>query len=414
MRPFVLASLVLGLALAQEPRVVGVHTLPPTPIQALNPFLSPQEVEAALKRGWPTAQRPSLGSGLFYLGNGRFVGLTDRGPNGDCPGGKFFPLPRFAPALAFFRLGEGAVLLEKTLSLRNLGGKLLTGLPNRPSEDIPFADKDCRERLPLDPDGLDPEDVAVAPGGGFWLVEEYSPSLVYADPWGRVLMRYTPKGLRPQASYPVRDVLPSVLALRRNNRGLENLALSGDGKTAWAVLQSPIGPTSDPGFDRSLVARAVRLDVADPLRVRVTGMYLVPFSDPKAYPKPNRPRDMKFSAAAWLGDERILLLERAEGGARIFVVDFARATNLLGHPEGESPELDKAGVDYAAKGIALPERRLLLETWGLPEVDTDKLEGLALLEDGQTLALMDDNDFAITGKEGPNRLWLVRLPQRLR
>ncbi|BDG29787.1 esterase-like activity of phytase family protein [Thermus thermophilus] len=414
MRTLLLASLALGLALAQEPRLVGVYILPPTPIRALNPFLSPQEVEAALKVGWPTAERPSLGSGLFYLGNGRFLGVTDRGPNGDCPGGKFFPLPRFAPTLAFFRLEGDALRLERALPLRNLGGKPLTGLPNRPGEDIPFADKACQARLPLDPDGLDVEDVAVTPGGGFWLVEENSPSLVYADSRGRVLMRYTPKGVRLDTSYPTRDLLPALLALRRNNRGLENLALSGDGKTAWVLLQSPIGPTSDPAFDRSLVARAVRLDVSDPFRARVTGMYLVPFSDPQAYPKPNRPRDMKFSAALWLRGQEVLLLERAEGGARIFVVDFARATNLLDHPEGESLELDKAGVDYAAKGIALPERRLLLETWRLPEVDTDKLEGLALLEDGQTLALIDDNDFAITGKEGPNRVWLVRLGERLR
>lgn len=95
-------------------------------------------------------------------------------------------------------------------------------------------------------------------------------------------------------------------------------------------------------------------------------------------------------------------------------MDFARATNLLERPDGNSPELDKAGVNYAALNISLPQRRLLLETWKLREFDTDKLEGLALLEDGQTLAIIDDNDFAITGKEGPTRLWLVRLNQKLR
>ncbi|GAB5602347.1 esterase-like activity of phytase family protein [Thermus sp. FJN-A] len=414
MKTLWLLLLALGLALAQGGQVVGVYTLPPTPITALNPHLTAEEIAAALQAGWPTDRLPALGSGLAYLGNGRFVGLTDRGPNGDCPGGKSFPLPRFAPTLALFRLEGREIKLERALPLRNLGGKPITGLPNLPGEDVPFTDKGCQGRLPLDPDGLDPEDVAVGPDGAFWLVEENSPSLVHADPEGRILMRYTPQGVRLNASYPVRDILPPILRQRRNNRGLENLALSGDRKTAWILLQSPIGSTKDPAFDGSLVARAVRLDVSDPLRARVTGMYLVPFSDPKDYPKPNRPRDLKYSAATWLKEEKLLLLERAEGGARIFLVDFAKATNLLEHPEGSSPELDKAGVDYRAKGIALPERRLLLDTWRLPEIDTDKLEGLALLEDGQTLAIANDNDFAITGTEGPFRIWLVRLGEKLR
>jgi len=409
-----LSFLLLALAQGQGGQVVGVYTLPPTSIRVLNPHLSQAEVEASLRNGWPTADRPALGSSLAYLGNGLFVGSTDRGPNGDCPGGKFFPLSRFAPSLVFFRLEGSALRIERSLPLQNLGGRLISGLPNARGEDVPYANKECRETLPLDPDGLDVEDVAVTPSGWFWMVEENSPSLIYATPQGRIAMRYLPQGLRLETSYPSRDILPSILRQRRNNRGLENLALSGDGRTAWVILQSPIGRTSDPAFDQSLVARAVRLDVSNPMQAQVTGMYLVPFSDPKDYPKPNRPRDMKYSAATWLKDEQILLLERAEGGARVFLVDFARATNLLERPDGNSPELDKAGVNYAALNISLPQRRLLLETWKLREFDTDKLEGLALLEDGQTLAIIDDNDFAITGKEGPTRLWLVRLNQKLR
>jgi len=92
-----LSFLLLALAQGQGGQVVGVYTLPPTSIRVLNPHLSQAEVEASLRNGWPTADRPALGSGLAYLGNGLFVGSTDRGPNGDCPGGKFFPLSRFAP-----------------------------------------------------------------------------------------------------------------------------------------------------------------------------------------------------------------------------------------------------------------------------------------------------------------------------
>jgi hypothetical protein len=411
---FILAGLWLSAALAQK--VVGVYTLTPTPLPALNPYLLPQELSLAQAAGFPRLDLPSLGSGLYPLGDNRFLGLTDRGPNLDCArgSGKVFPVPRFTPSLVYFRLEGREAWVERSLPLYTPKGRPVTGLPNRPQDDLPFLDTSCTARLAYDPNGLDPEDVVVLPENrGYLLVEEYAPSLVYVDPEGVVRARFVPKGVRLEADYPVKEALPGILAQRRNNRGLENLALSSDGKTAWAILQSPIGSTKDPAFDGSLVARAVRLDVSDPLNVRATGMYLVPFSDPKDYPKPNRPRDMKYSAAFWVKEETLLLLERAEGGARIYLVDFKGATNLLERPDGESPELDKAGTDYARLGIRLPERRLLLETWKFKEFDTDKLEGIALLEDGKTLAIIADNDFAVT-EDKPTKLWLVELPERLR
>jgi hypothetical protein len=37
------------------------------------------------------------------------------------------------------------------------------------------------------------------------------------------------------------DVLPAVFDMRRGNRGLENVAVSPDGKTAVTLMQSPMG-----------------------------------------------------------------------------------------------------------------------------------------------------------------------------
>lgn len=397
----------------------GVYSLPPTSIDKLNPHLSLEAVEEARSRGWAVTDRPGIGSGLFYLGNGKFVGLTDRGPNGDCPKGTtgiYFPLPSFAPTLVTFRLEEGSqtLKLEGAIPMRTPGGRLLSGLPARADQPPPYRDAQCTKPLERDPGGIDPEDVAALPQGGYLLVEENLPAVLYVDSQGVVRMGYGPEGVQVSPPYPYKAILPKVLGLRRENRGLENLAVSGDGRTAWAILQSPIGSTKDPAYESSLVARAVRLDVSNPLDAKVTGLYLVAFSNPQDYPEPNKPKDMKFSAATWVGGERILLLERAKSGARIFLVDFSRATNLLDHPQGQSPDLDKAGVDYASLGIRLPERRLILETWKVGGFDTDKLEGLALLEDGRTLAISEDNDFAITGQEAYSRLWLVRLDEALR
>ena len=112
-----------SLAGAQEAKVVGMYTLPPMDLKMLNPHLFEEDIREAQARGWAKVDQPGIGSGLFYLGNGRFLGLTDRGPNGDCPGGKFFPLPRFAPALLPFRLEEatGRIRLEAPVSDRRPG-----------------------------------------------------------------------------------------------------------------------------------------------------------------------------------------------------------------------------------------------------------------------------------------------------
>jgi hypothetical protein len=160
---FILAGLWLSAALAQK--VVGVYTLTPTPLPALNPYLLPQELSLAQAAGFPRLDLPSLGSGLYPLGDNRFLSLTDRGPNLDCArgSGKVFPVPRFTPSLVYFRLEGREAWVERSLPLYTPKGRPVTGLPNRPQDDLPFLDISCTVRLAYDPNGLDPEDVVVLP-----------------------------------------------------------------------------------------------------------------------------------------------------------------------------------------------------------------------------------------------------------
>lgn len=39
------------------------------------------------------------------------------------------------------------------------------------------------------------------------------------------------------AGYSVKAVLPNAFMMRRTNKGLENVAVSPDGKTAWTMMQ---------------------------------------------------------------------------------------------------------------------------------------------------------------------------------
>ena len=71
------------------------------------------------------------------------------------------------------------------------------------------------------------------------------------------------------AGYPVKNILPDVYTQRRVNRGFENVSLSGDGKTAWVTLQSPMGDAKADAYKNSRVLRTLKLDVTDPLNAKI-------------------------------------------------------------------------------------------------------------------------------------------------
>ena len=67
--------------------------------------------------------------------------------------------------------------------------------PSRPSPGATPFDKDAEEELALNPDGLDAEGLVRTADGGFWLAEEYRPSLLKIDATGKVVARYIPAGV---------------------------------------------------------------------------------------------------------------------------------------------------------------------------------------------------------------------------
>ena len=57
-------------------------------------------------------------------------------------------------------------------------------------------------------------------------------------------MRYVPQALGNStffgagfSGYPVKAILPDAFLMRRNNKGLENAAVSPNGRTAWTMMQ---------------------------------------------------------------------------------------------------------------------------------------------------------------------------------
>ena len=402
--------------------ILEVFELSAIDIANLNPNIQLDPIEYSEGMGYKGRNFPGIGSGLIRVPKTKneFYMLTDRGPNFDNVNGvgkvygKIFPLENFAPAIVRVKLENKVIQVIKSIPIVDSNGKSVTGISNGKDDETPY---DLTERvISYRSGGLDTEAIQLLPDGNFLISEEYGPSVLVVDPNGKVLMRYLPKGkAKLDTPYPVKDILPEVLKNRRSNRGFENLALSPDGKTAYAILQSPMGDAKSSQFSSSRTVRIVRLDVTNPLDMKATGMFLVLQSSMSEYPSTAKQADLKFSDAVMLSSTKMLLLERAAKKVKLIVADLKHATNILDlpissalEPEEKSESLNTLNIEPAETSVVFNSVDVLFQ------LDTDKLEGLAVLTPS-VVAISNDNDFAL-GENTTNylsRVWYIQLGKEL-
>lgn len=332
-----------------------------------------------------------LGSGLTARG-GRVFAVTDRGPNlfisqavddhglaglaalRSLRDAKVMPCPTDGPEIVELRIGDGDVGVVRRIPLRARSGRRLSGSPP-PGASEPLFDLLGRS-LPPDALGADTEAIAVMPDGSFFVADEYVPSLLKADADGIVSARWVPAGydaLLVQNDIAVRDVLPARASQRRANRGFEALCASVDGRWLYAGFQSALegsDQTSAPIWKLDAVSGAL---IAE---------WFYPFDAPASFLRDAARRevgegDLKICEIAWVGEDRLVVLERIAHSAKLYAVDLAR----------------------------LPEKQLLFSTDDHPEIGSD-LEGMALVSPTEIL-LASDNDFGVEG--ATTAFWRVRL-----
>ncbi|MEZ0075816.1 esterase-like activity of phytase family protein [Planotetraspora sp. GP83] len=392
---------------AKGPAVVADATLPAPPLKQVQPAIADDH---GIKLG-------GVGSGLFPAGEpGEFWMVTDRGPNGQptVNGEKrrTFPVPEFDPAIVKVALKHGKAKIKKYLPIVGASGKGVTGLSDQAGHDETPYTWDGLTALPYNPNGLDTEDLVRTREGDFWLVDEYSPSLLHVSRKGQVLERYVPSGLNLTGTdYPVKDTLPAILASRQQNRGFEGLAISADQRTLFLAVQSPLANPDKKTGKKSRVGRILTFD----LRSRtVTGEYAYQLEDVTTFdPKVNGDQsEMKISGLAYAGRGRLLVDERTDNVARIYQIDLSKATNLLGGPfdsPATTPSLE-ALTDLSA--ITLPVKSLVLEPNTLIPSLPGKIEGVAVL-DPWTVALANDNDFGLGDFDSNGKLIDSGVPSRV-
>jgi alkaline phosphatase len=404
----------------RQAKILAEHVLPSFSLAEFGH--TDAELSTALANGLPYVDLPAIGSGLQRLAGNHYLSITDRGPTftrtTPTPG-RVFPLPTYTPSLVFFRAGGGEITPEIIVPIVvDDAGTPATGIPNSASDDsVPFASPVATTQLPFNPNGLDLEDVHMLPDGNYIAVDEYSPSVVIISDLGKVLKRYTPAGKTLSgAAYPVSDSLPALVAQRRANRGFEAVAVSDDGRTAYTMTQSPLGSTGAGAPTRnSRILRVLKMDISDPMNLQVIAQFVLRLSEASIYPAGNRPQDLKLSSAAWVSENKLLLLERSDepgiGGAKLVLADFSNATDVTALPVAQTLALEDSSLNLASVGINPAETTVIYRNEETPEITDFKLEGLSILNRND-VALTNDNDFGI-GVAVPlaSKLWIIRLAQ---
>ncbi|MFB7241089.1 esterase-like activity of phytase family protein [Streptomyces populi] len=381
-----------------QPRVTHTATLGDIPLGTFSNALLPGTVTD--DRG---VDLGGIGSDIYPAGRkGEFWTVTDRGPNGqikvDGKKRRTFPVPGFDPAIVKIRVCGDTVKVIDSIPITTSSGKPVTGLSDQAGRDEAPYSYDARTPLAYNPNGLDTEGIVRAKDGSFWLVDEYSPSLVHVSARGKVLARYVPKGLDlTGADYPVVEALPAVLLHRKTNRGLEGLAQLPDGDLVMA-LQSPL---SLPDADAGDASRNTRLLRFSPRERAVTAEYAYRFDPVNVVdPSEDDTSELKISSVVAVGGDRLLVEERTDKAARLQSVRLTRDANILGGPwdsDTTSPSLEQLD-DPASAGVPVPAKRLVVDLGTVAGVP-GKIEGVARV-DHDTLALINDNDFGMTDGAG--------------
>ena len=349
----------------------------------------------------------SYGSGSAYDAKAGILYLTsDRGP-GDgtidySPRLFAMPMPQDS-AKVIVKVNEpSSARLYKDVS-----GQPFTGLlPDSPDAEPRMKDgRRC----------LDPEGLALLHDGNLFLCEEYFPSVLQFKPDGTFLARFVPPdNYLPRNETGEVDFRPREDRTegREDNRGFEGVALSPDGKTVYAILQSAL--TQDGGRG----AGASRLLAINALTGTPQAEYAVRFTDPASLGERGtklKTKNLVFSDLLCLPNGKILALERDNRGQdgsadpkkavfkSVCVLDLTGATDLLSLPE-KPYSLRKADpkfkplnanqpIVYVKKKLFFDFHELDLPSKGLTwDQVPEKWEGLALLSPDRLLVIAD-NDF---------------------
>ena len=270
---------------------------------------------------------------------------------------------------------------------------------------------------------FDPEGLAVAPNGNFYVSDEYGPSVYEFRSDGSFLRAFTtPSNLISQESNGTpnyADGRPTITSGRQDNRGFEGVTLTPDGSKLLAMLQDPLVNEGDNNDGRR--SRNIRIVEFDTNTGESVAQYIYELESiadindripgtTDDFTATQQGRNIGISAITALNNNEFLVLERDNRGVgeadatgsnpvaskRVYKIDLTGATDVSNISLAGSNTLP-AGVTPVSKSLFLDIAATLQ---GSGQIIPEKLEGLAIgpqLADGSYAVLLGtDNDFSVT------------------
>jgi hypothetical protein len=285
----------------------------------------------------------------------------------------------------------------ETVFLEDAHGHRFTGLASAltPSDEHPVR--------------LDPEGLRVSPQGTFYISDEYGPRLMEFSRDGR-LLRELVMPAHYQCACPAttwQEELPQNVSGRQSNRGMEGLAISGDGNRLFGMMQSPLLQDCQ-RVDKTAKPRGCncRLPVFS-----ATGDLEAEY----VYQLDNE--SLKLNEILECGPDQLLTIERdglpgaSAACKNLMLISLREATNVVGRAE--------ALTDQGAKNVKTVRKQVLLNLldpkWHLAgDQMPEKIESLAFgpdLPDGRRLLIVvSDNDFEM---DHPTHVYAFAIPKAL-
>ncbi len=346
-----------------------------------------------------------------------FWTCSDRGVNVDCgsanPTGctptydKMYLFPTYAPKIHRIRLQGDSVQILRTISIKRPNGSGATGIINptglgstanetASTDTVQNCANFAAKTAAKDTFGIDPEGIIVDKDGNFWLSEEGGPTVWKLDQNGRVTKRYTPYANLGGAQ-AIDVAIDTVFKYRKNNRGLESIAITPNGKI-YTLIQSPLLYPNSTAGENTRVHRLLEIDPATNAYRMFAYLNEGPIGSGS---NQIRFRDWKTGDMAAINDSTFLVIEAGARGTsdvkKIFTININGATVITsGLYGGKTVEelVDSAGL--AAQNIKAVKKNLFMDllanSW--PAI-YDKSEGLAIINDS-TIAVGNDNDYGQT------------------
>lgn len=247
---------------------------------------------------------------------------------------------------------------------------------------------------------FDPEGIVVHPVTGNLLVSsEYGPRVYEFTSNGTLLRQYdTPANIQPNGPNFAGDA--GNTAGMRSNRGFEGLAITPDGKYAFAMLQSAM---LNEGTSNGTFARIVKYDTA-------TGQAVAQY----VYQMDASSQGRGTSALVAINDHQFMVIERNNRGLgvtgtettpvnkNVYIIDITGATdvtNLNGIGAGNLL-LNNSTLNAGIHAVSKTAQFIDLDADFPLGISPEKWEGLTIgpqLTNGQYLILAGtDNDFSVT------------------